>query len=116
MPPDCAASAIFAASAIVAARFAARVCFGLGRYSSGLGRISRTGTMSPVDGNTISSCFDLRNGSGGKAGGKDGAGGKVRRNNGAGGKDGAGGIVWRHQWRWRHSLAAKLAAAMALAA
>ena len=55
-------------------------------------------------------------GSGGKAGGKDGAGGKVRRNNGAGGKDGAGGTVWRHQWRWRHSLAAKLAAAMALAA
>eukprot|EP00665_Eupelagonemidae_sp_cell47_P001004 gene1003-biopygen6055 len=40
--------------------------------------------------------------SGGKAGGKDGAGGKVRRNNGAGGKDGAGGTVWRHQWRWRH--------------
>ena len=35
-------------------------------------------------------------GSGGKAGGKDGAGGKVKRNNGAGGKDGAGGTVWRH--------------------
>eukprot|EP00665_Eupelagonemidae_sp_cell47_P015680 gene15680-biopygen1590 len=44
-------------------------------------------------------------GSGGRAGGKDDAGGKVRRNNGAGGKDGAGGTVWRHQWRWRHNCA-----------
>eukprot|EP00665_Eupelagonemidae_sp_cell47_P009229 gene9229-biopygen2900 len=52
-------------------------------------------------------------GSGGKAGGKDGAGGTVRRNNGAGGKDGAGGIDLAAK---RGGMAAKLAAKMALAA
>eukprot|EP00665_Eupelagonemidae_sp_cell47_P015752 gene15752-biopygen2429 len=42
--------------------------------------------------------------SGSKAGGKSGG------NNGAGGKDGAGGTVRRHQWRWRHSSGGKGAA------
>eukprot|EP00665_Eupelagonemidae_sp_cell47_P014731 gene14731-biopygen2783 len=49
-------------------------------------------------------------GSGGRAGGKYCAGGKTWRNNDAGGK------AWRHVWSWRHNLAAKLAASLALAA